>query len=125
MTESRSTKGTELVKVAYANNEAEAEFLQGMLRNADVGSVLRRAPGFDVPDFLAAGPREVLVAAEDVPVARDVLREVDTGEVDAGEPEPEPPSRADRPSRVIVGVLLAAAIVAFVVCLATDVISLG
>ena len=33
---SRTNSG--LVKVAYAHNEAEAEFLQGLLREADVGS---------------------------------------------------------------------------------------
>jgi hypothetical protein len=72
----RTATGNDLVKVAYANDEAEAELLQGLLRTADVGSVVRRAPGFDVPEFLAAGPRDVLVAASDVRVARDVLREV-------------------------------------------------
>jgi hypothetical protein len=76
----RSTTGNDLVKVAYANDESEAELLQGLLRNSGVGSVVRRAPGFDVPEFLAAGPRDVLVAATDIPVARDVLREVDPGE---------------------------------------------
>jgi len=113
----RSTRDNDFVKVARANDEAEAELLQGLLRTADVGSVVRRAPGFDVPEFLAAGPREVLVAASDVPVARDVLREVDPG-------EPRPPSRsgAVRPSRVLAGVLIAVALVALVVCLATDVL---
>jgi hypothetical protein len=53
----RSTTDIDLVKVAHANDEAEAELLQGLLRTADVGSVVRRAPGFDVPEFLAAGPR--------------------------------------------------------------------
>ena len=107
----------DLVKVAYANDEAEAELLQGLLRTADVGSVVRRAPGFDVPEFLAAGPREVLVAASDVPVARDLLREVEPG-------EPGPPSGSgpDRPSRVLAAVLIAVALVALVVCLATDVL---
>jgi Putative prokaryotic signal transducing protein len=76
----RSATGNGLVKVAYANDEAEAELLQGLLRTADVGSVVRRAPGFDVPEFLAAGPRDVLVAESDVRVAREVLREVDPGE---------------------------------------------
>ena len=76
----RNAIGNDLVQVAYANDEAEAELLQGLLRTADVGSVVRRAPGFDVPEFLAAEPRVVLVAASDVPVARDVLREVDPGE---------------------------------------------
>ncbi len=114
----RSTTDNDLVKVAYASDESEAELLQGLLRTADVGSVVRRAPGFDVPEFLAAGPREVLVAASDVPVARDVLREVDPG-------EPEPPSRsgADRRSWLRAGVLIAAALVALVVCLATDVLA--
>jgi hypothetical protein len=63
----------ELVKVAYANNQPEAEFLQGLLRDAGIVSVLRRAPGFDVPDFLAGGPRHVLVAASDAATAQQVL----------------------------------------------------
>ena len=78
---------SDLVKVAYASDEAEAELLQGLLRLSDVESVVRRAPGFDAPDFGAAGPRDVLVAASDVPAARDILREVDTGE-----PAPTRPS---------------------------------
>jgi len=111
-----SISGNDLVKVAYARDQSEAELVQGLLRGADVGSVVRRAPGFDVPDFLAAGPREVLVAASDVPVATDVLQPGDLG-------EPEPPSnlRRDRPSRVLAGLLIAAAVVALVVCVAAGV----
>ena len=113
----RSTRDSDLVKVAYAHNEAEAEFLQGLLRDADVSSVVRRAPGFDVPEFLAAGPRHVLVAASDVPDAQDVLREVDPG-------PSGPPSRsgADRRTRVIAGLLIPVALVVLVVCLTTDAI---
>jgi hypothetical protein len=113
----RSTRDIDLVKVAYAHHQTEAEFLQGLLRDAEVGSVVRRAPGFDVPEFLAAGPRHVLVAASDVPVAQDMLREVDPN-------QPGPPSRsgADRPSRVLAGLLIGVALVALVVCLATDVL---
>jgi hypothetical protein len=113
----RSTRDIELVKVAYAGDEMQAEFLQGLLRKADVGSVVRRAPGFDVPEFLAAGPRHVLVAASDVPVAQDVLREVDPD-------QPGPPSRsgADRRSRVLAGLLIPVALVVLVVCVATDVL---
>src|SRR5215213_8108392 len=113
----QSNRGGDLVKVAYAHDQTEAEFLQGLLRDADVGSVVRRAPGFDVPEFLAAGPRHVLVAASDVPVAQDVLREVDAG-------QPGPPSRpgADRRSRVLAGLLIPVALVVLVVCLATDVL---
>jgi hypothetical protein len=112
----RSTRDSDLVKVAYAHDEFAAEFLQGLLREADVGSVVRRAPGFDVPEYLAAGPGHVLVAASDVPVAQDVLRELDPG-------QPGPPSRfgADR-SRVLAGLLIPVALVALVVSLATDVL---
>ena len=95
----------------------QAEFLQGLLREADVGSVVRRAPGFDVPEFLASGPRHVLVAASDVPLAQDMLREIDPG-------PPGPPSRSgtDRRSRVLAGLLIPVALFALVVCLATDVL---
>ena len=36
-------------------------------------SLLRRSPGADVPDFLAAGARDVLVPASAEQLARDVL----------------------------------------------------
>jgi hypothetical protein len=62
-----------LVKVAYAQQQAEAEMIQGLLSEHGIPSLLRRAAGFDVPDFLAAGPREVLVAEEIVDQAREVL----------------------------------------------------
>jgi hypothetical protein len=35
--------------------------------------VLRRSRGFDVPDFLAAGRRDVLVRASQLQLARAVL----------------------------------------------------
>jgi hypothetical protein len=63
----------ELVQVAFAQNQAEAELVEGLLREFGIQSVVRRAAGFDVPDFLAAGPREVLVAAADEASAREVL----------------------------------------------------
>ena len=113
----RSTRDSDLVKVAYAHNETEAEFLQGLLRDADVSSVVRRAPGFDVPEFLAAGPRHVLVAAADVAVAQDVLREVDPGQS-----RPSSRSGADRRSRVLAGLLIPVALIVLVICLETDVL---
>jgi Putative prokaryotic signal transducing protein len=67
-----SSKGR-LVKVAYAQQQAEAEMIQGLLSEHGIPSMLRRAAGFDVPDFLAAGPREVLVADELEKQAREVL----------------------------------------------------
>ena len=106
----------DLVKVARANDLTEGEFLQGLLLEEGVPSVLRRAPGFDVPDVLAAGPRDVLVAASGVPTARDVLLQADV------EPPVPGSSASDRPSRVLAGLLIAAALVAAVICVAADVI---
>ena len=67
-----SSKG-KLVKVAYAQQQVEAEMIQGLLSEHGIPSMLQRAAGFDVPDFLAAGPREVLVAEELAEQAREVL----------------------------------------------------
>lgn len=68
-----SSSGGRWVKVAYATNEAEAEMIQGLLSEHGIPSMLKRAPGFDVPDFLPAGPRHVLVAEEVLQQAREVL----------------------------------------------------
>lgn len=62
-----------LVRVAWARNQAEAELIQGLLLEEGVPSMVKRTRGFDVPDFLAAGPREVLVAEEVAAQAREVL----------------------------------------------------
>jgi hypothetical protein len=66
-----------LARVAGARNQAEAEFIQGLLLEEGVPSLLRRTAGFDVPDFLAAGPRDVLVPQSGAPTAREVLLEAD------------------------------------------------
>jgi hypothetical protein len=65
----------ELVRVAGGRNQAEAELIQGLLLEEGVPSVLRRSPGFDVPDFLAAGPRDVLVPEAGADAARELLME--------------------------------------------------
>jgi hypothetical protein len=63
----------ELTRVAGGRNQAEAELIQGLLLEEGVPSVLRRTRGFDVPDFLAAGPRDVLVPEAGAEAAREVL----------------------------------------------------
>ena len=68
-----SSSSGRLVKVAYAQNQAEAEMIQGLLTEHGIPSMLQRAPGFDVPDFLAAGPRQVFVAEEAAEAAREAL----------------------------------------------------
>jgi hypothetical protein len=65
--------GGRWVKVAYAQNEAEAQMIQGLLSEHGIPSMLKRAPGFDVPDFLPVGPRHVLVAEEVLDRAREAL----------------------------------------------------
>jgi hypothetical protein len=64
----------ELVAVARAGNQAEAELIQGMLLEEGIPSMTRRSMGFDVPDFLASGPRDVLVPSSGAQAARDLLR---------------------------------------------------
>ena len=63
----------ELVRVATARNQPEAELLQGLLLEAGVPALARRSGGFDVPGFLAAGPRDVLVPRGGEEVARQLL----------------------------------------------------
>ncbi len=89
-----------LVRVAGARNQAEAEFIQGMLLEEGVPSLLRRTAGFDVPDFLAAGPRDVLVPESGVATAREVLLEADLISAEA-----QPATVA--PTRLLVGLLVA------------------
>ncbi|WP_372791594.1 hypothetical protein [Paraconexibacter sp.] len=67
----------ELVRVAGGRNQAEAEFIAGMLLEEGIPSLIRRSRGFDVPDMLAAGPRDVLVPASGVSAAREVLLEAE------------------------------------------------
>jgi Putative prokaryotic signal transducing protein len=67
--------GGDLVKVAFARNQAEAEMLQGLLGEAGIPSVLKRSFGFDNPDFLSSGPRDVMVNAGDAQRAKDLLAE--------------------------------------------------
>ena len=63
----------ELVKVARAESQAEAELIEGILLAEGIPSMLRRSRGFDVPDFLAAGPRDVLVPESGAQAAREAL----------------------------------------------------
>jgi hypothetical protein len=95
----RYTEGG-LVRVAGGRNQAEAELIQGLLLEEGVPSFHRRSAGFDVPDFLAAGPRDILVPESGAEAARDVLLQAELA------PQ-EPTGRSGpKPSR------LAAAVVA-------------
>ncbi len=63
----------DLTRVVGARNQVEADFIQNLLLEEGIPSMQRRARGFDVPDFLAAGPREILVPASGALAAREVL----------------------------------------------------
>jgi hypothetical protein len=104
-----------LVRVAGARNQAEAEFIQGLLLEEGVPSLLRRSAGFDVPDFLAAGPRDVLVPESALATAREVLME---GELISGEPAQPPVA----PGRLLVGLLVALALGALVVWVLSQIV---
>jgi hypothetical protein len=85
----RYTEG-ELVRVAGGRNQAEAELIQNLLLEEGVPSMLRRTAGFDVPDFLAAGPRDVLVPESGAEVAREVLHGAALAPPQAGATRPNP-----------------------------------
>jgi len=103
-----------LVRVAGARHQAEAEFIQGMLLEEGVPSTLQRTRGFDVPDMLAAGPRDIMVPASGHEAAREVLLEAEL----IGDEQPVVP----QPSRVLAALLVAVAVVALIAWIGTDVI---
>src|SRR5437588_12910109 len=106
----------ELIRVAGARNQAEGEFIQGLLLEEGVPSVLRRSAGFDVPDFLAAGPRDVLVPASGVDTAREVLLEAELIRT------ADPAGSAVSPVRLLAALIVALAVGALVVWLVADVL---
>ena len=101
----------ELVSIARAGNQAEAELIQGLLLQHGVPSLLRRSAGFDVPDFLAAGPRDVLVPAAGAASARELLAPRREGAsaisgVDAHSPQ----APIVRPGRLLAWILIVLAV---------------
>jgi hypothetical protein len=92
------------VRVARAANQAEAELIEGILREEGIPCVQRRTRGFDVPDFLAAGPRDVLVPAAAAQAARELLY---ASPVRGATSLPEEPEGGVRPSRLALGLALA------------------
>jgi len=88
------TRG-DLVRVAGGRNQAEAELIQNLLLEEGIPSIVRRTAGFDVPDYLAGGPRDVLVAESAVQAAREMLLETDLA------PREAPPAAARSPLRTI------------------------
>lgn len=63
----------DLVRVTGGRNQAEAELIHGYLLEEGIPSLVRRSAAFDVPDFLAAGQRDVLVPESGARAARELL----------------------------------------------------
>ncbi len=62
-------------KVAVAPNETDALLMDGVLKDAGIPSLIQRAAGFDAPEFLSAGPRDVLVPGAYLEEAKQVLED--------------------------------------------------
>ena len=103
------TRG-ELVRVAGGRNQAEAELIQNLLLEEGIPSIVRRSAGFDVPDYLAGGPRDVLVAESAVQAARQMLLETDLA------PQEQPAAAQRSPAAtalVVVGIVAAAMLLVY------------
>ncbi len=72
-----------LRRVTVAGNLAEAELIKGVLLEQGIPSLIRRTAGFDVPDFLAAGPRDILVPDAAFAQASGLLAEIDADHAEA------------------------------------------
>jgi hypothetical protein len=72
--------GGRLVKVAFARSQMEAEMIQGLLSEHGIPSLVKRGPGFDVPEFMPVGPRQIFVMESVAARAREVLAGTPGGE---------------------------------------------
>ena len=106
----------DLVRVVGGRNQAEAELIQGLLLEEGVPSMLRRSRGFDVPDMLAAGPRDVMVPASGAAAARDELLQAEL----MGE---RPGQAVERPGRLLAVLCAVVAIVGLIAWIGTDLIA--
>jgi len=108
----------DLVRVARAQHQAEAEFVQSLLIEEGIPSMVRRSAGFDVPDMLAAGPRDVLVPSSGEMAAREVLLQAEF--LDPVKPTATKPVRD--PRRLLVGLLAVVALVGVIAWIGTEII---
>lgn len=111
------TRG-EPVKVGFARNQAEAELIQGLLLEEGIPSMLKRTRGFDVPDFLAGGPRDILVPQAGAESAREVLAnvEIESEDEERVELAAEAASAAEEsPGRLLAWIMLGVLVAALVV----------
>jgi hypothetical protein len=106
----------DLRRVVTARQQAEAEFIQMLLLEEGVPSTLRRTAGFDVPDFLAAGPRDVLVPESGLDVARDVLYQ---SEIIGGDGPSGESASGVSPRALLIGIAVALLLIALLLAVGT------
>ena len=110
------TRG-DLRRVTTASQQPEAELIQMLLLEEGIPSTVRRSAGFDVPDFLAAGPRDVLVPESGLGIAREILRQSEI----IDEPQTAPPGMSTAPGRpaamLLLGLLLGSSVLGLVIWL--------
>lgn len=73
----RKPRQPEPVKVAWAPHQAQAELIEQILAEEGIPCLIRRNRGMDVPDFLAAGSRDIYVPAAAEVKARELLAELE------------------------------------------------
>lgn len=100
-----------LTKVGWARNQAEADLIEGLLLDQGIPALVRRSGGADVPDYLAAGPRDILVPATGAALARELL----------GTVEPDVPTSVGEGTPTWVKALAVAVAVAIVAAVAAGV----
>lgn len=97
-----------LVRVATGRHQAEAELIMGLLLEEGVPSMSRRSAGFDVPDMMFAGPRDIMVPESGAEAARELLGQAERAHAErraaedrATIPQPDDAAgrRAARPQR--------------------------
>jgi hypothetical protein len=108
----------DLVRVARAQHQAEAEFVQSLLIEEGIPSMVRRSAGFDVPDMLAAGPRDILVPSSGEMAAREVLLQAEFLDPTPASTRPV----VQNPGRLLAGLLAFVALVGVIAWLGTEIL---
>jgi hypothetical protein len=74
-----SVEQDEAVVVTVVPGETEAELVCGLLRSAGIKCGYRDTQAIDstIEDFIASGPREILVGPDDLEAAKELLEDAD------------------------------------------------
>jgi hypothetical protein len=73
-------ESTDTVVLTVVSGEPEAELVCGLLRSAGIECAYRDTDAIDTPleDFIADGPREILVRDSDLETARTLLADAES-----------------------------------------------